>query len=85
METLDQNANRPQSTARPPEPLNAFVQAVHRGYIRLGLDGDSFTGDIADEDTWREVLEAAGAHPPQITGVSLVDDNGELHRLEVER
>jgi hypothetical protein len=67
METLDQNANRPQSPARPPEPLNAFVQAVHRGYIRLGLDG---------------------AHPRQVTGVSLMDDDGEivrLHRLELER
>jgi hypothetical protein len=84
MGTLDQNDNQPQSPARPPEPVNIFVQAVHRGYLRLALDGDSFTGDIADEGTWREVLEAAGAHPQHVT----VDDNGEiveLHRLEVER
>jgi hypothetical protein len=87
METLNPNPRRAQSERRNPEPFVIFAQAVDRGEIRLSLDGDSVAGEIADEDTWREILEAAGAHPRHVEGVVLVADDGEivrLHRL-VER
>lgn len=81
MGTINQNLDRPLSAARPPEPFEAFAQAVSRGEVCLDIGGDSVTGEIAGDDTWREILVAAGAYPSQIEGVVLTADGGEIVRL----
>jgi hypothetical protein len=82
MKSVDQKPDQPQS------PIDAFVSAVHRGEVCLSLEYDSVTGEIADENAWKEILEAAGAHPRLVEGIELTDDKSEtarLRRLELEK
>jgi hypothetical protein len=78
METLNPNPRRAQSERRSPAPFAVFAQAVDRGEIRLELSDDDVCGEIADGETWRALIEAAGAHPEFIAGITLVVDDGEV-------
>jgi hypothetical protein len=83
--TVDEKPNQPQSPA-PTEPLDVALAAVSRGETSLNIEYEDVTAEIADDDTWREILEAASAHPCLVEGIVLMDDKGQivrLHRLEL--
>jgi hypothetical protein len=81
VETLNQNPNTAQPAHRSPEPLTVFERAVDRGEVRLELVGDSVSGEVADDQTWRTLTKAAAAHPEFIAGITLAGDDGEEVRL----
>jgi hypothetical protein len=85
MQTVVDNPSRPQSIAQQPEPFEAFAQAVNRGEVCLMIEDDAVTGEIADEDTWRALIEAAAAHPEFIAGITLAADDGEVRLRRLGR
>jgi hypothetical protein len=66
-----------QSERRSPEPPFAvFARAVDCGKVCLELDGDSVSGEVANDQTWRALIEAAAAHPESVAGITLAADDG---------